>query len=169
MPGGNIDLNALAKAASVGGRARAPIIVWMCDHHDEFAAILTRQGVNWTRIAAFFADAGYTGARGEILIPETVRSYWKRARKIVAAQRKRARNQPAPPAAITPDSPSTATAPTEPKFKLARARDEHLWGTQAPATVTPKPPQPPNPAYAGLSHEQIVEKVLGRKPKEPPK
>lgn len=158
-----IDLDALAKAAATGGHPRAPLVVWMCDHHDEFAAILSRNGVSWPSITAFFAKAGYAGAHGETLTPGTVRSCWSRARKIVARRRQ------------APSRPKEASARSmpetmdDPRFRFVRARDEHLWPDQPPSPEKSEKPQPINPFYAGLSDQEIVDKVLGKPIKKEPK
>jgi hypothetical protein len=86
-----IDLADFAAAMANAPGARAPLIVWMVDHHDEFAAMIVKQGVNWASVTEVFARQGFQTARGGTLIPETVRSYWKRARTIVAKQRRASR------------------------------------------------------------------------------
>lgn len=178
-----IDLDALAKAASTGGRTRAPLVIWMCEHHDEFAAMLERQGVNWTRITEFFADAGFAGADGQPLIPRTVRSCWARARKIIASRQAKARAQqtPAPPrqaaifkpatmrqagqgvsaeerrAAGDPANQTGPAAPAKPKFEFVKMRNDGRGVSDAERRALgdpTAPADPDNPKWRGENSAQ---------------
>ena len=144
-----IDLDALAQAASTGGRTRAPLVIWMCEHHDEFAALLDRQGVNWNRIATFFSENGYAGAGGQPLTPRTVRSYWGRARKLIAQRRAREHDQPA-----TTDecqalggtaAPTEPAAPAAPKFQPSWMRNEGRGVSAAERQALGDPTAPADP------------------------
>lgn len=85
-------------------------------------------------------------ANGHTLRPETVRSYWKRARLIVIKQRA-ATPRPSfkfpKPAPAAPESPST---PPEPKFKFAKMRNGGLGvsAEELRALGDPSAPADPN-------------------------
>lgn len=82
-----IDLAELDAAMHQAPGARAPLIVWMMDHHDDLIALFARRRVNWTRFCSYIADHGFLNGKGEPLKPEAVRQCWKRARAVIARQR----------------------------------------------------------------------------------
>ncbi|MGH7119632.1 MAG: hypothetical protein ACREFP_11700 [Acetobacteraceae bacterium] len=84
-----IDFDELAVALRAPG-ARAPLVVWMIEHHDELASMLARTRVNWASFCAYIDKQGFRNARGEPLIPDTVRQCWKRARAAVSREKKAA-------------------------------------------------------------------------------
>ncbi len=84
-----IDFDELAVALRAPG-ARAPLVVWMIEHHDELASMLARTRVNWASFCAYIDKQGFRNARGEPLIPDTVRQCWKRARAAISREKKAA-------------------------------------------------------------------------------
>lgn len=82
-----IDLDELAVALRAPG-ARAPLVVWMIEHHDELATMLSRTRVNWAGFCAYVDRQGFRNARGEPLVPGNVRECWKRARAAIAKEKK---------------------------------------------------------------------------------
>lgn len=95
----DIDLNDLI--FQDGKPPRSPLVIWMMDHHDDFAALIRRHSVNWPHVAERFNRAGFRATGNKPLNPETVRTYWKRARHYVARNR----------AAIAASSPPEPAAP----------------------------------------------------------
>lgn len=179
-----IDLDDF-RAHMTAHSARAPIVQWMIRNYDEIAPILTGARVQWAAVAAYLAEHGFRNARGTSPSARNVQRAWGRARMIVARQNtpKPRAGRKSPPATTTPEADNSAPAdqqagatepvppgdaPATPKFKLARARDEHLWGpaSKPPEAGATHAPQPPNPAYAGLSPDQLIDKVLGRNRKD---
>lgn len=159
----------LTRRLNAAAGTRAPLVMWMIENYDELDRVLSLARVNWLAFAGYVTELGFLNARGKSLSPQNVRQCWGRAKKTHAAQS--ARLTPSKSPTPRPVDPVPAPPPAEPRFKVARAHDEHLW-TQQPAVPVPtpaksKPPQEPNPAYAGLSREQIADKILGRKPKDP--
>lgn len=84
-----IDLDELAVALRAPG-ARAPLVVWMIEHHDELAAMLSRTRVNWASFCTYVDKQGFRNGRGQSLSPDNVRQCWKRARAVIARERKAA-------------------------------------------------------------------------------
>lgn len=155
-------------AVPTGIRRRSPLMIWMITHHDEFAEMIEKNGADWPGLAKYFAGEGLLSRAGEPLTPRTVQTYWFRARRAVIKQRATQRRTVKPPAA-PPAQTATADAPPEPRFKPVRPHDEHLWNNQPLDPLKPPPAKkthPVNPAYAGLTPEQIADKILGRTPKE---
>ena len=164
------DIETLENAMTAGIRRRSSLMIWMITHHDEFARLLQKNGADWPGLAKYFSDAGMLSRTGEPLSPRTVETYWFRAKRAVLKQRASPRRTVKPAPALAPQA-APPEAPAEPRFKPARAHDEHLWNHQPidlpqPGASAPvKKTHPVNPAYAGLTPEQIADKVLGRKPK----
>ncbi len=144
---------------------RAPLVVWMVENYVELDRIISVARVNWQAVTEYLTDLGIRNARGTPLQKDNVRACWVRTQKIMAGQNRR----PATRTQILPAQESQP--PAEPRFKPVRAHDEHLWNHQPidlpqPGASAPvKKTHPVNPAYAGLTHEQIADKILGRKPK----
>jgi len=86
-PAPTIDLAELDAAMHQAPGARAPLIVWMMDNHDDLVALFARRRVNWTRFCGYIAEHGFLNGKGEPLKPEAVRQCWKRARAVIARQR----------------------------------------------------------------------------------
>lgn len=162
-----LDGTELTRRLMQSSGSRAPLVVWMIQNYDELRRIFHLTRVNWVTFAEYVTELGFVNARGRPLTPNNVMECWRRTKKAMGVA-PRAKKKARPPDQAS--SPAPAPAPVEPRFKVARAHDEHLW-TQQPAVPVPTPPQlppqEPNPAYAGLSREQIADKILGRKPKEP--
>jgi hypothetical protein len=171
MSGSDFDIRKISETMPASYGRRSPLIVWMVENHDEFAAFAKKHRPDWDALTQQFTEAGLVSRSSKPLNPETVRTYWKRARALVARQRVEARASTQPPSPATPDVPNTPATPAspEPRFKIAVPHDAHLWSGDPGRPPAAKPAQAPNPAYAGLTPEQIADKVLGRKPKEPSK
>ena len=115
----DIDISALNDALADAPGTRAPLVVWMIEHHDELITLFAKRRVNWARFCDYLGRQGMTNGRGEKLAPETVRQSWVRARAVVAKQRGSARAlSPAPAVTLAPASPP------EPKFRPARMRND---------------------------------------------
>lgn len=147
IPSLNIDDLREAMATSIGHRT--PLMVWMITHHDEFAELVTIHRPDWAALSQYFADAGFKARDGAVLKAETTRTYWLRARRLVAKQRTTARRaafrSPAP--AQPAPAPSEANAgTTEPKFKLARMRNggRGVSAEELRALGDPSAPADPN-------------------------
>lgn len=112
-----IDLDDLREHLSRHG-ARSPIVQWMIENHDEFAATLEVTGVRWQKLAEYLAAHGLRTARGGIPSGETARRCWLRARHHVAKQ-KGAKRRP-----VTTAAPADPATRPEPKFQFVRFRNE---------------------------------------------
>ncbi|MGH7085807.1 MAG: hypothetical protein ACREFN_12540 [Acetobacteraceae bacterium] len=82
-----IDLEELAVALRAPG-ARAPLVVWMIEHHDELTTMLARTRVNWASFCAYVDRQGFRNAKGQALTPDNVRHCWQRARTVVTKEKK---------------------------------------------------------------------------------
>lgn len=146
MTGPDIKLADLETAMAYAPGTRAPLIVWMIDHHDEFAALIAKHRVNWAGVSQFFTQQGFQAANGHTLRPETVRSYWKRARLIVIKQRAATPRPPFKFPKPAPAAPESPTTPPEPKFKFAKMRNGGLGvsAEELRALGAPSAPADPN-------------------------
>ncbi|MCF3948180.1 hypothetical protein L2A60_16010 [Acidiphilium iwatense] len=91
----------------MGVATRAPLLLWMIDHHDEMRALIQRHRINWAFVTERFTQAGFRAAGDRPLKPRTVRGYWERARKYVE------KHPPAAPVALRQEAvaPAPASAP----------------------------------------------------------
>jgi len=156
----NIDLADLRLHMS-GHGARSPIVQWMVENHDEFAAAVAVTGVRWEKVAAYLAKHGLRTARGEIPSGETTRRCWTRARHLVARQRTKQRpsapasvpaGQPGKPAGLPspalPADPAPVAATADqpkPRFEFARLRNEGRGVSDAERRALGDPTAPADP------------------------
>lgn len=114
----DIDLSALSDELAEAPGTRAPLVVWMIEHHDQLATLFAMRRVNWARFCDYLGRHGMTNGRGGKLAPETVRHSWIRARAVVAKQRIASRATSSVPVVTTPSASGS-----EPKFRPARMRN----------------------------------------------
>ena len=152
-----------------GHGARSPIVQWMVENHDEFAAALAATGVRWEKVAAYLADHGLRTVRGDIPTGETTRRCWTRARRLVARRRTRLRR--AAPASVPagrpgkpegdpspalPGDPAPVAAPAgaragavagapKPRFEFARLRNNGRGVSAAERRALGDPTAPADP------------------------
>lgn len=153
------DIQKLRESMARGLRQRSPLMVWFIEHHDEFAALLTKHGADWDGLTRHFAAAGMVARSGKPLTPRTVRNYWLRARRHVAKQRATRRQVPRQPtpapspteaaaSRVTPAKPEpAASSPGEkPRFEFVRLRNEGrgVSDGERPARGDPTAPSDPN-------------------------
>lgn len=167
-----LEIQTIEAAMATGIRRRSSLMIWMITHHDEFARLIQINGADWPGLAKYFADAGMLSRVGQPLTPRTVETYWFRAKRTVQKQRASQHRTIKPPAYAPATQSAVTDTPAEPRFKPVRAHDEHLWlhspiePTKPGAPSPAKKSHPVNPAYAGLTPEQIADKILGRTPKD---
>jgi len=150
-----------------GHGARSPIVQWMVENHDEFAAAVAATGVRWEKVAAYLAEHGLRTARGDAPSGETTRRCWMRARRLVAKQRARQRRSaPASVPAAQPGRPEAKPAPAlpgdrapiatpagqpKPKFEFASLRNEGRGVSDAERRALGDPTAPADPNDPGWS------------------
>lgn len=149
MTPASLDLDDLRNAMATSIGHRTPLMVWMITYHDEFAELVTIHRPDWAALSAYFANAGFKARDGAVLKPETTRTYWLRARRLVAKQRTTARRAAfkfPPPAQPTPAPSAAPTDNTEPKFKFAKLRNGGLGvsAEELRALGDPSAPADPN-------------------------
>ena len=162
MPQGShptIDLADLRLHMS-GHGARSPIVQWMVENHDEFAAAVAVAGVRWEKLAAYLAEHGLRTARGDIPSGETTRRCWMRARRMVARQRTPHRraatpasdppgkpqgNGPSPSAAGDPAPVAAPASAPKPRFEFASLRNEGRGVSDAERRALGDPTAPADP------------------------
>lgn len=164
MSGPEIDIQKIGEAMSAGVRSRSPLMIWLIENHDEFAALLAKHGADWKGLAKQFSDAGLVSRSGNALTARTVETYWLRARRHVAkqatARRKSSGGRAASPAepsgktttAFEPATPAEPAARPEPKFKPFKLRNEGrgVSDEERRALGDPTAPADPNdPRWSG--------------------
>lgn len=167
-----IDLDELALALRAPG-ARAPLVVWMIEHHDELAAMLTRTRVNWASFCVYVDRRGFRNARGQSLTPENVRHCWQRARVVVtrekkAASRRRLADGMTVHATADGDQivlSSGAGSAKEPRFEPARLRSGYRAGATSASPATPSP-KGKGASSPNLTPRDMRETVYGKESDE---
>ncbi|MGC9271820.1 hypothetical protein, partial [Acidiphilium sp.] len=128
-----IDLAELDAAMHQAPGARAPLIVWMMDHHDDLIALFARRRVNWTRFCSYLADHGFLNGKGQPLKPESARQCWKRARAVIAHQRSL---PPLPRAAGRTGTGAAGSGPGPGGGTVAGERTDQAIGTRRTKGMT---------------------------------
>jgi hypothetical protein len=72
--------------ASFGGQPRG-VYRWLWQHHGELSAAKTEgRRINWVGVTEALTAMGITGAKGQKLKPQTVRTTWNRLLQDIAAK-----------------------------------------------------------------------------------
>lgn len=147
------DIEQLAELMAAGMRRRSPLMVWLIEHHDEFAALLYKYGADWDGLAGYFSKSGLRTRAGKPLGARTVKNCWFRAQRHVAKQReKRSASVEAPKLSrATDEALSAPGAPVEPpqkpkrKFAFVRLRNEGRGASAAERRTLGDPTVPGDP------------------------
>jgi hypothetical protein len=133
-------LKTIREALAAEASRRAPLVQWMWDNHDAFAAELRNRRPDWERLTAVFRAQGFANADGSPLRAATVSRSWRRVR--VARAKKL--GLPSPAAADAGRvSPATAAVPTS-LPPAARSRTPPA-GPATPISAADAGPPPPRP------------------------
>jgi len=145
-----IDLDELAVALRAPG-ARAPLVVWMIEHHDELAAMLSRTRVNWASFCAYVDKQGFRNGRGQSLNPDNVRQCWKRARAVIAREKKAAARR-----RLAEGMVPRAGAESDRMFQSRDTRGGNGSGVEPASRARPARPVPIEPEF-DLGEQSDVE------------
>ncbi len=152
-----IDLDELAVALRAPG-AHAPLVVWMIEHHDELAAMLSRTRVNWAGFCAYVDKQGFRNGRGQSLSPDNVRQCWKRARAVIARERKAASRRRLAEGLVT----RTGTE-SDRVFQPRDTRSGNGSGVEPAPRVRPAHPVPIEPEFdTGEQGDLALRPIPGR-------
>ena len=170
------QIKALVARSGRQGRARlSPLVQWLMDRHDAFAAMLREYPASWNAIADALATIGLTDGKGQAPTAERARKTWWDARKRVSAKQVDL-YPPLPqlaPDKITPDvlpaqEGERASRP-RPRLDIRPALPRESVPSSATSSSDARPVHAPAPqASSAREHDLEVQRILRAMDKHKP-